>query len=354
MTHKLRSSLIAVALCGSALLTGCMKPYDAPEYVDVASNETAFVIPLEQGAAAGVKFDSEQYLESKKVAAKRIQVPHRWSQTGRFSTDGEWIDTITVLKVDRSPVTRQWENGGAANRENKNTRAKDQAIWLESMDSIGFSTGFSVTAYIEEADTARFLYSYKTSALAQVMDQELRARIQAVASEVSAAYQMDDLREKKNELIDKIRTDVVPFFKAKGITITTIGQFGGFLYENEAIQLAIDDTFVAQQAKVKNAALLEAQTDANKRIELAALADAQASRTKAKGEADGKLSVFQAEADGITAVNKALAAANQNPQLVELKRLDVEKVKAEKWDGKLPVWVQGGQGMILNVQDAPK
>lgn len=353
MKNKL---LIGVLASLSAILTGCIKPYDTPEYVEVASNETAFVIPLEQGSDAGVKFDSEQYLETKKVAAKRIQIPHRWNQTGRFAHWGEWIDTVVVLKVDRSPVTRLWENGNADERSSRSNKKKDQAIWLESKDSIGFSTGFSVTAYVEESDTARFLYSYKNSALTHVMDEELRARIQAVASEVSAQYKMDELRERKNELIKEIRNDVTPFFKSKGVTITTIGQFGGFLYENENIQVAIDDTFVAQQAKVKNAALLEAQTDANARIELEAKALAEAARTKAKGEADGKLSVFEAEADGISAVNKALAAANQNPQLVELKRIEVEKLQAERWDGKMPTWImgQGGPGMLLNLRDGPK
>jgi len=347
MKTKLRHIIVTLSLAVLATaFTGCVRPYDTPEYVEVKANETAYVVPLEGESDAGVKFDSEAYLDKLKVATKRIQIPHRWNQLGRetLGANGEWIDTVRVITVDRSPVTRQWSPG----------ETSKTALWLESADSIGFSTGFSVTAYVEEADTSRFLYSYKATSLSDVLDTELRARIQSVASQVSAAYRMDNLRERKNELIDKVKADVVPFFKAKGITITTIGQFGGFEYENKAIQLAIDDTFVAQQAKVKNAALLEAQTDANKRIELAALADAEAARTKAKGEADGKLSVFQAEADGITAVNKALSAANQNPQLVELKRLDVEKVKAEKWDGKLPIWVTGdGGSMMLNLQSGP-
>lgn len=343
--------LILAGFAAVALsLTGCVKPYDAPEYVEVKANETAYVVPLEGKANAGVKFDSEAYLDNLKVATKRIQIPHRWNQTGRWEVNGEWIDTVRVITVDRSPVTRQWDNGA-----DRKPDGKDQAIWLESADSIGFSTGFSVTAHVQEQHASKFLYSYKATSLATVMDTELRARIQSVASSVSAAYKMDVLREKKNELIDKIEADVVPFFAEKGITITTIGQFGGFRYENEQIQLAIDDTFVAQQAKVKNAALLDAQADANARIELEAKALAEAARTKAKGEADGKLSVFQAEADGITAVNKALAAANQNPQLVELKRLDVEKVKAERWDGKLPIWTmgEGSGGMILSLDSGP-
>jgi hypothetical protein len=331
---------ILVAALATALisLTGCIKPYDTPEYVEVKANETAYVIPLEGGAESAVKFDSEAYLDSKKVALKRIQIPHRWNQTGRWANDGEWIDTVRVITVDRSPVTRQWDNGA---ERKPNGKQQDQAIWLESSDSIGFSTGFSVTAFVKESDTSRFLYSYKATSLAQVLDTELRARIQSVASEVAARYKMDILREKKNELIDAVKKDVVPFFEAKGITITTIGQFGGFRYENEKIQLAIDDTFVAQQAKVKNAALLEAQKDANARIEMEATAMAEAARKRGAGDADARFSVFKAEADGLKAVNSALAEANQNPALVELKRIEVDKVRAEKWDGKYPTYYMG-------------
>lgn len=346
-----------LAILLTLAFTGCMKKYDTPEFVEIQANETAYVVPLEDGAQKGVKFDSEEYLETKKVALKRVQIPHRWNQTGRWEADGDWIDTVRVIAVDRTPVTRQWEPGSNADQKGQELpKGKlDQAIWLESMDSIGFSTGFSVTAHIEESDASRFLYSYKSKALREVLDTELRARIQSVASEVSASYKMDTLREKKNELIAKIKEDCIPFFKAKGITITTIGQFGGFGYENEKIQYAIDDTFVAQQAKVKNAALLEAQTDANKRIEMEALALAEAARTKAKGEADGKLSVFKAEADGLQAVNKALSDANQNPALMEVKRLEVQKALAEKWDGKWPQWFMGGgggnsPGMLFQVQ----
>ncbi len=327
----MKQLLLLVAIT-TLSLTGCVRKYEVPEYIEVKANETAYVIPLEEGVASGVKFDSETYLESKKVALKRIQVPHRWNQTGRWHTDGDWIDTIRVITVDRSPVTRQWEPGGKSK----------SALWLESSDSIGFSTGFSVTAYVEESDASRFLYSYKATSLEAVLDTELKARIQSIASQVGASYKMDLLREKKNELLEKVKADVLPFFKAKGITITTIGQFGGFEYENEKIQASIDDTFVAQQVKVKNAALLEGQTDANKRIELEALALAEAARTKAKGEADGKLSVFQAEAQGLKAVNSALAEANQNPALVELKRIDVQKIQAERWDGKYPLWMMSG------------
>jgi SPFH domain / Band 7 family len=336
-----RITLSVILAAVAMLATGCIRTYDKPEFHEVRNNETAFVIPLEGTASDGVAFDSEDYLNKRKVAQKRIQIPHRFNQTGRFSWEGEWIDTIRVITVDRSPVTRQWSPG----------KGSKDALWLESNDSIGFSTGFSVTAHVLEDDTARFLYQYKATSLEVVLDTELKARIQSIASMVAAAYKMDTLREKKNELIEKVKDDVIPFFQRKGITITTIGQFGGFEYENEKIQYAIDDTFVAQQAKVKNAAMLEAQADANARIESEAIALAKAAREKAKGEADGKFSVFEAEAKGITAVNQALAAANQNPQLIELKKLEVEAKRVERWNGSYPQWVmgEGGSNLLLNL-----
>ena len=50
------------------------------------------------------------------------------------------------------------------------TAARDEAIWIESKDSVGFSVGFNCTAYIEEDDSARFLYMYRSKSLADMMD----------------------------------------------------------------------------------------------------------------------------------------------------------------------------------------
>lgn len=344
---RIVSSLFSVALM--LLSVGCLRKYDVPEFVEVGPNETAFVIPLEDKADKAVTFDSKEYLEKRKVSLKRIQIPHRWNQTGRdflfIPGEGSWIDTVRVVTVDRTPTTRQWSPG----------KADKNALWMESADSIGFSTGWLVTAMVEEEDTAQFLYSYKSTSLATVLDTELRSRIQSVASQVAASYKMDVLRDKKNELIDKVKGDVIPFFEKRGITISTIGQFGGFEYENEKIQAAIDDTFVAQQAKVKNAAMLEAQADANARTISEATAVAEAARMKGQGDADARYSVFAAEAKGMEAINSALAKANQNPMLVQLKQIEVDKVRAEKWDGKYPQWYMGNGGggsapaMLLNV-----
>src|SRR5206468_2553865 len=92
--------LIAVPML--ALSGGCIKPYDRPEYIEIDTSETGFLIPLEGDGSQQAKFQSEEYLKQRKVAAKRVQITHRWSQEGRGRNDGRWIPIVRLVKVNRS------------------------------------------------------------------------------------------------------------------------------------------------------------------------------------------------------------------------------------------------------------
>src|SRR5690242_12859142 len=131
------------------------------------------------------------------------------------------------------------------------------------------------------------------------MDSEVRGRVQKIASEVAAKYDLGELRGRKQEIIDAVAKDAVAFFADRGITITTLGMFGGMTYENPAIQKSIDDTFIAQQQKEITLAKFTAQQKENERITLAADATAEQHRREAQGEADAKLTLAKAEAESI-------------------------------------------------------
>ncbi|MBA2743727.1 MAG: hypothetical protein H0U43_05380 [Chthoniobacterales bacterium] len=173
--------------------------------------------------------------------------------------------------MNRSPVTREWTADAATG-----TASRNQAVWIESSDSVGFSLGFTCTAFIPEENAAKFLYWYPSGSLTNVMDTELRGRVQQIAAEVAARYPLDDLRAKKQEIADAVRTDVTTFFALRGISVTTIGMFGGMSYENAEIQKSIDGTVIAQQLKVVHEARFAAQQRENDRIELEANATAGA------------------------------------------------------------------------------
>lgn len=348
MNRKIRrvtSAAVMLAL-GSVLLPSC-KPYDEVEYLQVNNNETAFVIPLEDAREkldVQVRFNSEEFLNQSKVLTKRIQVPHRWQANGRLWFSGTWIPTVAVLKVDRSPVTREW-NSSAASR-----KGSDKAIWIESADSVGFSMGVSCTAYIKEEDSAKFLYMYPSGSLETVMDSEIRARVQKIAADTSAKFPLDQLRERKSDIMNALDSDLVPFFAKRGISITTIGMFGGMTYENPKIQQSIDEVFVAQQKKNVALAEFEAQAKTNERVILAAKADAEQITMKATANAERRTLEAAAEAKAIHLVNESLA--NSSPIFIQLRALDTQVKQYEKWDGRFPTYFMGGMNhpnMLLNI-----
>jgi len=372
-------------LCLLSLLffVGCIKPYDVPEFAEIQNHETVYVIPV-NGANKNTqgKFESEKYLEEKKVAFKRIQIPHIWVKTGRlFPSAGYYQDTVRVVVVNRSPVTREW----TADKDTGTTNG-NQAIWLESRDSIGFSLGFNSTAFIPEEDTSKFLYYYpttvpddtmknvdkSTASLAHVMDTEVRARVQMLANTIAAKYELDDLRAKKAEILAAVRngipeqkdsngniiqenlTGTIEHFAQRGIKITNLGQFGGFEYEEPKIQDAINETFVAQQEKVRTEAAFEAQQKKNDRVELEAKAQANKAREVALGEADAIKTLADAKAASIKSVAEATKQAGQDPLFLKLKQLEVESERIEKWDGKYPNTLmnlgrEGAPNVLLNV-----
>jgi hypothetical protein len=335
-------------------LGGCVRSYDRPEYAEIDTSETGFLIPLEGDSGSQAKFQSEEYLRALKVAAKRVQITHRWSQEGRFPNSGQWIPLVRLIKVNRSPVTREWTADAASG-----TAAKNQAIWIESSDSVGFSMGFTCTAFIPEEEAAKFLYWYPNGSLAHVMDTEVRARMQQIAAEVAARYRLDVLREKKQEISDAVRKDVIEFFVQRGVVVTTVGMFGGMTYENVEIQKAIDSTVIAQQLKVVNEAKFEAQQRDNDRVELEANAIAERARRIAAGEADAKKIAALAEAQSIREVNRALAEARENPLLYQLRALEVERARIDHWNGQYPTYFVGTGGgaapnLLLQMPPAPR
>jgi hypothetical protein len=326
-----------------ALTAGCVRQYDRPEYVEIDTSETGFLIPLEGDSSEQVKFQSEDYLKQHKVATRRVQITHRWSQEGRWPTDGRWIPIVRLVKVNRSPVTREWMTMQTTASAGAIQRA-DKAIWIESGDSVGFSMGFTCTAFIPEEDASKFLYWYPSGSLADVMDKEVRARIQQAAAEVAAKYPLDSLRARKQEISDAVKQNVTNFFAARGVTITTVGMFGGMTYENPEIQRSIDQTFIAQQLKVVAEAKFEAQKKENDRLELEAQGFAEKARREAQGQADSRKTSAAGEAEAIRVINNAALEAQQNPLLLQLKALEVEKARIEKWDGRYPQMWFGANG----------
>lgn len=239
---KVRMITIVLAVATIAL-SSCRKPYQEELYVDIKANETAFLIPLEQGTKTDQKqLKSQAYMEQHKVATKRVYTPTTWHQTGRYESDGKWIPTVIVITVDRSPITREWTKS-----KETGTSTEDQRIEVESQNSIGFSVGVTCTASIPEEDASTFLYYYSGKTLAQVMDNNVRSY---VLDNLTGGFGLRDLTSCQNErtiVFNDMKKETTEFFAKRGIRIDNIGAAGQFEYIEKEIQTAINLEFVAKK-----------------------------------------------------------------------------------------------------------
>jgi hypothetical protein len=306
------------------ILNGCLPPPKVEIFEEIAPNETAFVVPLEGGNEEQQgKFMSVGYLEKAKVATKRVTIPQRAKKIGRYSWDIEWIPTVKVIKVDRSPVTRDWTADPHTGTANKN-----QSIEVESKDSIGFWTGVTVTARITEDDAAAFLYNYAGKPLAQVVDENVRGYAQAILAREFGNRNLEKCKSDKSFIFDLTFKEVKAEFAKKGVTIDVIGNSQGLNYTDAEIQKCINKAFIAENEKQVAQQEQEAQKIRNQTT---------------KALADTKL--YEAQQFG--------AASNAQKSMMELEITKIQaeamKIAAEKWNGVAPTMVTPGSGFLFNL-----
>lgn len=285
------------------MFSGCRKPYDKPEFVTIEPHQTAFLIPLIGDTTNQASFESEEMLMQAKVSTKEIQIPHRWVQTGRRYWRGEYRDTMALIIVDRSPVTREWSS-----TDGVGTSAANQAIYAESAESIGFSAGMNCSAQIySETDAVKFLYCYNNKPLSEIMDSEIRARVESKFVEECASRTLNEILTQKKEIMKSVRDDVTAYFAERGITITVLGMKDGLEYDDATIQKSINDKFSSEMK-------LTTQKNENERIISEAQAKAEANRILSESLTDEVL----------------------------------KKQYYEKWDGKLPTVMSDSNGIIID------
>lgn len=323
-------TLISIVSIGSFVsLSACMGPADIEEIKEIKSNETAFLIKLEGDTKDGQKmFMSEEFLQQNKVATKRVIIPHRKQSTGRWENDYRWIPTVAVVTVDRSPVTREWTQSEATG-----TSAKNQAIHCESLESIDFAVGATVSVSIPEEYAARFLYHFAGKSLAEITDNNVRGYVQSILCREFGARNLDLARREKKEIFAVAFKEAKEYFQLRGIALDNLGSSEGMTYTDAAIQNAINETFRTQMDVDRAKQERLAQDERNKLL-------------VAKANAEKEAAVLFGQA------REAAVAKTQ---------LEIENVKAsaqleaaKRWDGKLPANIMPQGSSMLFGLDQPQ
>jgi len=310
LKNKLLVGIIAFILF-IALIIGLSirKPYDKPEIVTIEPSQTAFLIPLDGKTSDQKDFMSENFLKSAKVATKQIQIPHRWVQEGRYPSDGRYIPSMKLIIVERKPETREWTETPTTG-----TSTKNEGVTAESKESIGFLARMNCSSQIDESNAVKFLYRYNNKSLKEILDSEIRARIESKFVEECSKLSLDDILLNKENIMKNVRNDVTPYFKERGITISVIGLKGEFTYLNAEIQKSIDDKFKSSQSLITQ-----------------------------KNENERSVSKAKADAEAIKIQSESLEKS------LKLKELENQQDAIKKWDGKMPSYIGGDNGTIFNI-----
>lgn len=321
--RRLRRTLAVTA--GVALASGC-SGYPIVETVE--PSEEAFLIPYTENDRQSAT-NSEEALRKNLVQSKLVLIPQRYI----YSDSGTgYRPTAKLIKVDRAPVTREWTADA-----NSGTSERNEAIWVMTSDQVECSTGWTITAYIAGRDDAvKFLYYYPAGSLEKVLDQEVRAKLQAEFGIEVTDLPMEEIRTHATPHIQATIRRVRDFFSNRGISITNLGITGGFVYKDPKIREMMSRVFQSEQEAAIAKAETRAQEERNKRIHLAAESKARAVVTEKEGEAKGVRAVADAKAYEIEK-----AQANKEAYLA-LKRIELEQKKLERWDGRFPTQFFGG------------
>jgi hypothetical protein len=310
---KTTKLLQIVGLCAlsTLLFTGCVKPPRVPDLVQVQPNETAWLIPLDGAAQDGqVKFDSVAFLNTKKIATKRVSIDKTWRPTGYGWQwwAGEWIQVARLITVDRRLITREWV-------DNIQTEGVDEGIPVNTQDNIKLTLGVTLTLSINEDDASTYLYFHGQRPLIEVADQNVRSYITAELNRQISGMSLTEFQNGQAKIYELLFKETAAIFKTKGITIEYLGNAKGWHFTNKEIQDSINRTFVSQQDNKTAHNEQDAQKTRNETL----IFNAEAQRKAAQALYDAKE-----------------ASMFNNDMKIKMMVAEARLAMSQKWDGKLP------------------
>jgi prohibitin 2 len=197
-------------------------------------------------------------------------------------------------------------------------------------------------------------YSIATDRVAEVYekyshDGNLSSYVQTATQEifkaVTARYTAPELISQRS----KVSSDINAALREK------LALYGANVINIDMRNFAFSDTYMAAinqkvtQEQLRLVAENQLKTVEAEQKQKVAIAEAEAAATRAKadGESYANLKIAQAQAEALKVQNAALV---QSKEVLELRRIEVEKIKAERWDGKLPEHIYAGAPIpFLNV-----
>jgi regulator of protease activity HflC (stomatin/prohibitin superfamily) len=218
------------------------------------------------------------------------------------------------------------------------------SIRAEKADIENAEGSTSDTQPVKVSMTVR--YSIATDRVTEVFekyshDGNLSSYVQTATQEifkaVTAKYSAPDLIAQRAKVSSDINLALREKLSLYGAQVINI-DMRNFAFSDSYMH-AINEKVTQEQLRLGAENKLKTVEAEQKQKVAIAEAEANALRAKADGEAYANLKVATAQAEALKIQNAALA---QNKDVLELRRIEVEKTKAERWNGALPTSIYSG------------
>jgi prohibitin 2 len=218
------------------------------------------------------------------------------------------------------------------------------SIRAEKADIENVEGSTSDTQPVKVSMTVR--YSIATDRVTEVFekyshDGNLSSYVQTATLEifkaVTAKYTAPDLIAQRAKVSADINAALREKLSLYGAQVINI-DMRNFSFSDSYMH-AINDKVTQEQLRLAAENKLKTVEAEQKQKVAIAEAEANARKAEADGEAYANLTIAKAQADALRVQNAALA---QNKDVLELRRIEVEKIKAEKWNGALPTSIYAG------------
>ena len=197
-------------------------------------------------------------------------------------------------------------------------------------------------------------YSIATDRVAEVYekyshDGNLSSYVQTATQEifkaVTAKYTAPDLIAQRAKVSSDINVALREKLALYGAQVINI-DMRNFSFSDSYMH-AINDKVTQEQLRLAAENKLKTVEAEQKQKVAVAEAEAGARKAQADGEAYANLKIATAQAEALRVQNAALA---QNKDVLELRRIEVERTRAERWNGALPTSIYAGAPIpFLNV-----
>jgi regulator of protease activity HflC (stomatin/prohibitin superfamily) len=224
------------------------------------------------------------------------------------------------------PTTQQhvvWSEGASEGAE------PGQEITVSCLGGAGFKMDVGFNYRVDPYKASKIYLKYRTGDLNRITDTYLRNVVRGAMQDLSGTMTVDSVLNN------------LPFYEhTVASNLTDRLSKEGFIVDNFNItkQPIPSDMNLANSINAKIKAKQDAETS---KMQLQQ-SIAEANKLVATARGDSASKVINALADA-EVIKVKQAALTNSPQYIEL-------IKAEKWDGKLPVYMTNGGGSLFNIK----